>query len=38
MNAVLTIAELDRQLAIPGVARISEGNSGLARVQITGPF
>jgi glucose-6-phosphate 1-epimerase len=37
-NAVLTVAELDRQLGIPGVARISEGNSGLARVQITGPF
>jgi glucose-6-phosphate 1-epimerase len=38
MNAVLTTAELDRQLGIPGVARVSEGNSGLARVQITGAF
>jgi glucose-6-phosphate 1-epimerase len=37
-NAVLTVAELDRQLGIPGVARISEGNSGLARVKITGAF
>jgi glucose-6-phosphate 1-epimerase len=38
MNEVLTVAELDHQLGIPGVARISEGNSGLARVQITGAF
>jgi glucose-6-phosphate 1-epimerase len=38
MNAVFTMAELDRQLGIPGIARISAGNSGLARVQITGPF
>jgi glucose-6-phosphate 1-epimerase len=30
--------ELDRQLGIPGVARVSEGNGGLARVQITGTF
>ena len=32
------VAELDRQLGIPGIARVSEGNSGLARVQITGAF
>jgi glucose-6-phosphate 1-epimerase len=38
MNAVFTVAELDRQLGITGVARVSEGNSGLARVQITGIF
>ena len=38
MNGVFTVAELDRQLGIPGVARVSEGNSGLARVQITGTF
>jgi glucose-6-phosphate 1-epimerase len=38
MNRDFTVAELDRQLGIPGVARISEGNSGLARVQITGAF
>jgi glucose-6-phosphate 1-epimerase len=38
MSGVLTVAELDRQLGIPGVARISEGNGGLARVQITGAF
>jgi glucose-6-phosphate 1-epimerase len=38
MNGVFTVAELDRQLGIPGLARVSEGNSGLARVQITGAF
>jgi glucose-6-phosphate 1-epimerase len=38
MNGVFTVAELDRQLGIPGVARVSEGNAGLARVQITGAF
>jgi len=38
MNGVVTMAELDRQLGIPGIARVSEGNSGLARVEITGPF
>jgi glucose-6-phosphate 1-epimerase len=38
MNRVFTAAELDRQLGIPRVARISEGNAGLARVQITGAF
>jgi glucose-6-phosphate 1-epimerase len=38
MNGVFTVAELDRQLGIPGVARVSEGNSGLTRVQITGAF
>ena len=38
MNAVFTVAELDRQLGIPGVARVSAGNSGLVRVQITGAF
>jgi glucose-6-phosphate 1-epimerase len=35
MNGIFTVAELDHQFGIPGVARISEGNSGLARVQIT---
>ena len=38
MNGISTVAELDRQLGIAGVARISEGNGGLARVQITGVF
>jgi glucose-6-phosphate 1-epimerase len=38
MNGVFTVAELDRQLGIPGVARVSEGNGGLARVQVTGAF
>jgi glucose-6-phosphate 1-epimerase len=38
MNGVFTAAELDRQLGIPGVATVSEDNSGLTRVQITGAF
>ncbi len=32
------VAELDRQLGITGVARVSEGDGGLARVQITSPL
>jgi glucose-6-phosphate 1-epimerase len=38
MNGVSTAAELNRQLGVPGVARVSEANGGLARVQITGAF
>jgi glucose-6-phosphate 1-epimerase len=38
MKGVFKVAELDSQLGIPGVARVSEGNGGLARVQITGAF
>ncbi|MFY9903835.1 MAG: D-hexose-6-phosphate mutarotase [Terriglobales bacterium] len=38
MNGVFAVAELERQLGIPGVARVSEGNGGLARLQITGTF
>jgi len=38
MNGVFTVAELDRQLGIPDVAGVSEGNGGLARVHITGAF
>src|SRR5580698_1754975 len=38
MNEIFTVDELDRQLGIPGVASVSEGNGGLARVQITGAF
>lgn len=38
MNRVFTADELDRLRGIPGVARISEGGGGLARVQITGAF
>jgi len=38
LNGLFTMAKLDRQLGIPDVARVSEGNGGLARVQITGPF
>jgi glucose-6-phosphate 1-epimerase len=30
------VEELDRRFGIPGVARISEGNGGLRRIQITG--
>jgi len=37
MNAVLDITELDRHFGIPGVARVSEGNGGLSRVNITNP-
>ena len=38
MNGIFTVTELDRQLGIPGVARVSEGNGGLVRVQIKGAF
>src|SRR5580704_17705638 len=38
MNGAFKVAELDRQLGIPGVARVSEGDGGLARVQITNPL
>jgi len=38
MNAVLDLTELDRQFAIPGVAKVSEGNGGLPRVEICGAF
>jgi glucose-6-phosphate 1-epimerase len=31
------VAELDRQLGITGIARVSTGNGGLARVQISTP-
>jgi glucose-6-phosphate 1-epimerase len=38
MNGAFTVAELDRQFGIPGLAKVSEGNGGLARVQITSPL
>jgi glucose-6-phosphate 1-epimerase len=38
MNGLFTVAELDRRLGIPGVARVSEGNGGLTRAQIRGAF
>jgi glucose-6-phosphate 1-epimerase len=38
MNWIFAAPELDRQLGIPGVARISEGSGGLPLVQITGAF
>jgi glucose-6-phosphate 1-epimerase len=31
-------AELDRRFGIPGVAKVCEGNSGLPRVLVSGPF
>jgi glucose-6-phosphate 1-epimerase len=36
MSTVVTAAELDRRLGIPGVARVSEGNGALPRVQVAG--
>jgi glucose-6-phosphate 1-epimerase len=38
MNAVLDITEVDRRFGIPEVARVCEGNGGLARVNITSPL
>jgi glucose-6-phosphate 1-epimerase len=38
MDGVITPAELDRRFGIPGVAKVSEGNGGMPRVQITGSF
>jgi glucose-6-phosphate 1-epimerase len=35
MDAISTVAELDRRFGIPGVARVDEGNGGMARVRIT---
>ena len=35
MGALSGMAELNRRFAIPGVARISQGNGGIPRVQIT---
>jgi glucose-6-phosphate 1-epimerase len=37
-NRVFTVAELDRQQGIPGVAKVSEGSGGLTRVQISSAF
>jgi len=37
-GVVFTVAELDRRMGIPGVARVSEGNGGLPRVQVNGSF
>jgi glucose-6-phosphate 1-epimerase len=36
MDTVSIVSELDRRFGIPGVARVSEGNGGVPRVQITG--
>ena len=38
MNAVLGIMELDRYFGIPDIARVCEGDAGLARVDITSPL
>jgi glucose-6-phosphate 1-epimerase len=35
MDAKSTITELDRRFGIPGAAKVSEGNGGMPRVQIT---
>ncbi len=38
MDAESTTAQLDRRFGIPGIARVSEGNGGMLRVQITSPL
>ena len=36
METMSVVEELDHRFGIPGVARITEGNGGLPRIQITG--
>ena len=36
METMSVVEELDQRFGIPGVARITEGNGGLPRIQITG--
>ena len=38
MNAVLDLTELDRRFGIPDIARVCEGQGGLARVEIDTPL
>jgi glucose-6-phosphate 1-epimerase len=38
MNAASQLTDLDRRFAIPGVAKVSQGNGGLPRVQISSAF
>jgi len=38
MNAVLDATELDRRFGIPEIARVCEGDGGLARVDISSPL
>ena len=38
MGAVLDITELDRRFGIPDIARVCEGDGGLARVDISSPL
>jgi len=38
MNAVVDITGLDRRFGIPDIARVCEGDGGLARVDITNPI
>jgi glucose-6-phosphate 1-epimerase len=38
MDAESTTAELDRRFGIPSIARVSEGNGAMPRVQITSPL
>jgi glucose-6-phosphate 1-epimerase len=35
MDAISTVAELDRRFGIPGVARVCEGNAAMPRVRMT---
>src|SRR5689334_3995514 len=35
MNALVDATELDRRFGIPGVAGVTEGEGGLARVEVT---
>src|SRR5215470_17763053 len=36
METMSAVEELDHRFGIPGVAKISEGNGGLPRIQVTG--
>jgi glucose-6-phosphate 1-epimerase len=38
MDTTSVAAELNRRLGIPGLAEVCEGNGGLPRLRITGPF
>jgi glucose-6-phosphate 1-epimerase len=37
MEAAMTMAELNRQFEIPGIAKVAEGNGGLLKVSVTAP-
>ena len=38
MHANTMVTKLDRRFTVPGIARVSEGNGGLPRVEIAGPL